>query len=206
MGDGVNIAARLQGEAEPGGICISQTVYDVVKNRVGIQTVYLGPRELKNIREAVPVYQIILAAHEKGGGAESSAPWYKRSRRPMFIGAAAAVLACAAVAWVLLRPGGGGPAPALAPNTPRGQAAASQPAAPSDAEAQRLALLQARDFAGLAEWAKRHPELAKGPDGRSLAESYEQVAAMTAWFREEVASRDESRPLVAMFPSREGGL
>lgn len=62
MGDGVNIAARLQAEAEPGGICISQTVYDVVKNRLSLKTTYLGPRELKNIREAIPIYQILLAA------------------------------------------------------------------------------------------------------------------------------------------------
>ena len=62
MGDGVNIAARLQAEAEPGGICISQTVYDVVKNRLSLKVTYLGPRDLKNIREAVPIYQILLAA------------------------------------------------------------------------------------------------------------------------------------------------
>jgi len=62
MGDGVNVAARLQGQADPGGICISQTVYDVVKNRLAITATYLGPRELKNIQEAVPVYQIILDA------------------------------------------------------------------------------------------------------------------------------------------------
>ncbi len=61
LGDGVNIAARLLGEAEPGGICFSQTVYDVVKHRLGLQATYLGPRELKHIREAVPVYQIIVA-------------------------------------------------------------------------------------------------------------------------------------------------
>jgi class 3 adenylate cyclase len=62
MGDGVNIAARLQTEAEPGGICISQTVYDVVKNRLAVQATYLGPRELKNIKDAIPVYQILLDA------------------------------------------------------------------------------------------------------------------------------------------------
>lgn len=62
MGDGVNIAARLQSEAEPGGICISETVYDVVKNRLALKATYLGPRELKNIKDAVPVYQILLDA------------------------------------------------------------------------------------------------------------------------------------------------
>ena len=64
MGDGVNIAARLEGEAKPGGICISQTVYDVVKNKLELKTTYLGPRDLKNIKEAVPVYRIILAAQD----------------------------------------------------------------------------------------------------------------------------------------------
>ena len=60
MGNGVNIAARLQTEAEPGGICISQTVYDVAKNALQFDVEYLGPRELKNIREVVPVYKIIV--------------------------------------------------------------------------------------------------------------------------------------------------
>ncbi len=62
MGDGVNIAARLQAEADPGGICISQIVYDVVKRRLEMQATYLGARELKHIQESVPIYQIVLAA------------------------------------------------------------------------------------------------------------------------------------------------
>ena len=62
MGNGVNIAARLQSEAEPGGICISQTVYDVVKNNLSLQATFLGARELKNIRDAIPIYQILLAS------------------------------------------------------------------------------------------------------------------------------------------------
>jgi class 3 adenylate cyclase len=62
MGDGVNIAARLQAEAAPGGICISQVVYDVVKKRIALKASYLGPRELKHIQEPIPLYQIILDA------------------------------------------------------------------------------------------------------------------------------------------------
>ena len=58
MGNGVNIAARLQTEAEPGGICISQTVYDVVKSRLSLNATYVGPLSLKNIQEPVPAYQI----------------------------------------------------------------------------------------------------------------------------------------------------
>lgn len=60
MGSGVNIAARLQGEAEPGGICISQTVYDVVKSHLPLYTTCLGLRPLKNIRDSLRIYQIHL--------------------------------------------------------------------------------------------------------------------------------------------------
>jgi class 3 adenylate cyclase len=62
MGDGVNIAARLQAEAEPGGICISQTVYDVVKNKLALHVTRLGPRELKNISQHIPIYKLLLEA------------------------------------------------------------------------------------------------------------------------------------------------
>lgn len=62
MGDGVNIAARLQAEAHPGGICISQTVYDVVKNKLELHVTRLGPRELKNISQAIPIYRLLLDA------------------------------------------------------------------------------------------------------------------------------------------------
>lgn len=59
MGNGVNVAARLQGEATPGGICISQTVYDVVKSRLRVPVTYMGLRKLRGIKEPMPVYQII---------------------------------------------------------------------------------------------------------------------------------------------------
>src|SRR6202795_4472105 len=66
MGDGVNIAARLQHEAEPGGICISQTVYDVVKNTLALKTTSLGPRELKNLSQKLTLYQVLLGADQSG--------------------------------------------------------------------------------------------------------------------------------------------
>jgi class 3 adenylate cyclase len=66
MGDGVNIAARLQAEAEPGGICISQTVYDVVRNKLALHVTRLGPRELKNISQAIPIYKLLLEAQIMG--------------------------------------------------------------------------------------------------------------------------------------------
>lgn len=63
MGNGVNIAARLQTLAAPGGICISQTVYDVVKTRLSLPATYGGLRKIKGINEPVPVYQIYTPRH-----------------------------------------------------------------------------------------------------------------------------------------------
>jgi adenylate cyclase len=57
-GEGLNIAARLEGLAEGGGICISETVYEHIKNKLSLDCNYLGEQYVKNIREPVRVYQI----------------------------------------------------------------------------------------------------------------------------------------------------
>jgi class 3 adenylate cyclase len=57
-GDGVNIAARLQESAAPGGILISRTVYDQVRNKVTVGFDFLGDLAVKNIGEAVPSYAV----------------------------------------------------------------------------------------------------------------------------------------------------
>lgn len=58
MGNGVNIAARLQTEAHPSGLCISRIVYEVVKSRLDLDVTYAGPLRLKNIQELVPAYHV----------------------------------------------------------------------------------------------------------------------------------------------------
>ena len=57
-GDGVNIAARLEGLAEAGGICLSETAYTQVKNKLALSYEYLGEQEVKNIAEPVRVWRI----------------------------------------------------------------------------------------------------------------------------------------------------
>ncbi len=59
-GDGVNIASRLEAIAEPTRICISQDVYNQVKNKLAIEVFRMGPMELKNISEPVEVYEILI--------------------------------------------------------------------------------------------------------------------------------------------------
>ncbi len=56
MGDGVNIAARLEGIAKPGAICLSEDAYRQVKARLDLKVSDLGLTQLKNIVEPVRVY------------------------------------------------------------------------------------------------------------------------------------------------------
>src|SRR5512135_1541232 len=58
MGDGVNIAARLEGVAMPGAICLSEDAYRQVKARLNVKTKDLGPTNLKNIAEPIRVYAL----------------------------------------------------------------------------------------------------------------------------------------------------
>jgi class 3 adenylate cyclase len=58
LGDGVNIAARLQTLADPGRICISKSVYDSVANKLSVQFTDLGPQQVKNIPNPVHVFSV----------------------------------------------------------------------------------------------------------------------------------------------------
>ena len=58
MGDGVNIAARLEGIAAPGAICLSEDAYRQVKGRLDLAVADLGPTQLKNIAEPIRVYSL----------------------------------------------------------------------------------------------------------------------------------------------------
>jgi TolB-like protein/class 3 adenylate cyclase len=58
MGDGVNIAARMEGIAKPGAICLSEQVYWQVKGRLDLAVTDLGTKELKNIAEPIRVYSL----------------------------------------------------------------------------------------------------------------------------------------------------
>ena len=59
-GDGMNIAARLEGLAEPGGICISQTVLNHARGKIAFEVEDLGEQALKNIVQRVHVYRLLL--------------------------------------------------------------------------------------------------------------------------------------------------
>jgi class 3 adenylate cyclase/pimeloyl-ACP methyl ester carboxylesterase len=71
-GDGINVAARLEGIAEPGGICISRQVFDQVSRALKADFQALGPRTLKNIAQPVDVFAI--APTDRGAGPGVTAP------------------------------------------------------------------------------------------------------------------------------------
>ncbi len=61
MGDGVNVAARLQTAAEPGGICISGSVHDQIRNKLSLSFQWLGEKSFKNIQQPVRTFSITEA-------------------------------------------------------------------------------------------------------------------------------------------------
>ncbi len=63
LGDGVNVAARLEGIAEPGGICISSSAYDQVRGKVAVEFTDLGEQSLKNIARPIRAYAVGLSAN-----------------------------------------------------------------------------------------------------------------------------------------------
>src|SRR5271168_1688835 len=65
MGDGVNVAARLQTAAEPGGICISGSVHDQIRNKLSLSFFSLGEKSFKNIQQPVRTFSI---SEIEGGG------------------------------------------------------------------------------------------------------------------------------------------
>ena len=79
MGDGVNIAARLEGIAKPGAICLSEQAYWQVKGRLDLAVTDLGPTQLKNIAEPMRAYALdvgmpAVARHAPAEAPEKSAP------------------------------------------------------------------------------------------------------------------------------------
>ena len=99
-GDGVNIAARLEGLAEPGGICISRAVYDHIEGKLPYAYASLGEQTVKNIAKPVHVYRVVMDAEApaiKAPGQQMEGPV---RRRPVLWGVAAmVVIAVAVVIW-----------------------------------------------------------------------------------------------------------
>ena len=190
MGDGVNVAARLQEQAEPGGIVISSTAYDLVKGRVEVQATYLGPRELKNIKEQVGIYQLLLSAQ-----AVEDAAAAKRStgstKRMLSIVAALLLLAALGVAGAMLIPpmlqNAAGPSPS----------AKSPPPTVEEIAQMRHVFADRYDYRGMLQWIKD-----KGVEDSLLAERFTELAMLRDTFEQAMAQSSAEQPIDVQIKTR----
>jgi adenylate cyclase len=101
-GDGVNVAARVESLGEPGGICISRSAYDQVKNKLHLGYEYLGEHSVKNIAEPVQVYRVLTEPEAAGKVIVAKRVDPRRRQRAVFVVAVALLLvAGAALLWQL---------------------------------------------------------------------------------------------------------
>ena len=96
LGDGVNLAARLQTAAEPGGVCISGSVHDQIRNKLSLTFQSLGERSYKNIPQ--PVRTFAIAESEAGAVLPAPKP-ESTSKKKAVIGAVVAIVVVAGVAY-----------------------------------------------------------------------------------------------------------
>ncbi len=100
LGDGVNIAARLESLSEVGGVCISGTAFDHVKNKLNLGYKYLGEQTVKNISEPIRVYQVLMEAEAAGKvvGEKKATP--RQSQRVAFsLGVVLIMVIVAVLVW-----------------------------------------------------------------------------------------------------------
>jgi adenylate cyclase len=101
-GDGVNIAARLEGLADPGGICISKTAFDHIESKLPLGYEFLGEKEVKNIAKPVGAYRVLMepritVATGKSGRKKAISGWWRKTAIVagvliLFLAATAAVI------------------------------------------------------------------------------------------------------------------
>jgi class 3 adenylate cyclase len=159
LGDGVNVASRIEGLAEPGGICLSGEVHDQIEGKLTLTCVPMGKKSLKNIRRPVRTYRIVTGA----------APGQWRARHAVAFlatGLMAALLALAGLVW-------GDRIVAL---VGQGQPAGGPTAAARPPPAQPLAAGRAREVAR-ATW-EGHDYIAMQVWGTTWAEAEATARAM----------------------------
>ncbi|MEE8555073.1 MAG: adenylate/guanylate cyclase domain-containing protein, partial [bacterium] len=100
-GDGVNVAARLETLAEPGGICISGSAYEQVKNRLPLEFDFLGKKEVKNIADPVPAFRVVFEGAAAPPSAANDTRGFQLSWKFGLAAAVVAALAAGLIAWYL---------------------------------------------------------------------------------------------------------
>src|SRR5215210_1826050 len=108
LGDGVNIAARIESLAEPGGICVSRSVHEAVANKISVPFRDIGERQVKNIPNRVHTFVVAWPGSSPELNPEDrrrrSAPAGRKGRTALTILGGAGALVAAGIAFLALRP------------------------------------------------------------------------------------------------------
>jgi class 3 adenylate cyclase len=214
LGDGVNVAARLQSIAEPGNIYLSSSVYDQIAGKLDLGFADLGDQALKNIDRPIHAYRI----EREGRRAVPARPSRKGIPAAAWVGALLGAMAIAlALAWVVGLPGAPQPAPrpvavAPAPAPEPRPAEAEAALAKARAEAEE-AKRRAESEAAAAAEAKRALEEQRAAEARAraqaeLARARAETEAARRRLQEELAAAEkaqraaEAAPVAAKPPDK----
>ena len=99
-GDGVNVAARIESLADPGGICISRGVFNQIKKKVRQGFEYMGKHAVKNIAEPVRIYRILLAPEYEGKIIGEPKSTQTKIKKPAAVAIAILFVASAVLVWM----------------------------------------------------------------------------------------------------------
>ncbi len=94
MGDGVNVAARLEALAPPGGICVSEAIHTQVRDRLSLDFLDLGEHKVKNIARPVRAYRVPLASEEQVKSPFRGLDAFEFDHADLFFGRARAIATC----------------------------------------------------------------------------------------------------------------
>jgi WD40 repeat protein/class 3 adenylate cyclase len=94
LGDGVNVAARLEALSPPGGICISEAIYTHVRDRLSLDFLDLGEHKVKNITRPLRAYRVPLASEEQLKSPFRGLEVFDFGHSNMFFGRSRAIAAC----------------------------------------------------------------------------------------------------------------
>lgn len=145
LGDGINVAARLESIAEPGGICISEDVHNQIEGKLTLRTECLGKQRLRNLRRPVVAYRVTGSELPKDATTSRFNHLRLKGLQPFLVGGGVALvmLALGAIAWSQFR------MTSVLPSQ-RGEAVATAPsrAAPATAPVALREILKRETFDG----------------------------------------------------------
>ncbi len=177
VGEGVNIASQLQHLADPGGICISQTVYDVVKGRLEIQAVHLGARKLTDTDDGLSVYKIRLPRFGRS---------FLQKRAGWLVAGLVGVLAVFLVVEFGM--------PQKKGNSEKKDIGSKVPSL-DQIQNTRLAYLDKNDFAGFATWMNQNHVTSTTVPGHDYPAKYAKLSQLRSWIEDQMSHIDKANPL-----------